>query len=41
MNNRVPKDRKIIGDKPFKKKARGASEMVVRQSSPELPVRGG
>ena len=30
MNNRVPKESKIIEDKPFKKKGRGASEMVVR-----------
>lgn len=38
MNNRVPKECKIIGDKPFKKKERGSSEMVVRRSSPELAV---
>ncbi|KAI9999639.1 hypothetical protein NQD34_018317 [Periophthalmus magnuspinnatus] len=29
-NNRVPKECKIIGDKFFKKKERGTSEMVVR-----------
>lgn len=38
MTNRVPKECKIIGDKPFKKKGRGASEMVVRRSTPELAV---
>ncbi|KAL3976617.1 heat shock protein [Sarotherodon galilaeus] len=38
MSNRIPKECKIIGDKPFKKKERGASEMVVRRSPPELAV---
>ncbi len=38
MKNRVPKECKIIGDNPFKKKGRGASEMVVRRSPPELAI---
>ncbi|GAA6217476.1 piggyBac transposable element-derived protein 3-like [Lates japonicus] len=38
MNNRIPKECKIIGDKPFKKKGRETSEMVVRQNPPELAV---
>ncbi|KAJ0036328.1 hypothetical protein NQD34_005005 [Periophthalmus magnuspinnatus] len=37
-NNRVPKECKIIGDKSFKKKGRGTSEMVVRRNPPELAV---
>ncbi|KAJ0009567.1 hypothetical protein NQD34_001269 [Periophthalmus magnuspinnatus] len=38
MNNRIPKECKIIGDKPFKKKGRWTSEMVVRRNPPKLPV---
>ncbi|CAG6022022.1 unnamed protein product [Menidia menidia] len=38
MKNRVPKECKIIGNNPFKKKGRGASEMVVRRTPPELAV---
>ncbi|XP_025764440.1 piggyBac transposable element-derived protein 3 [Oreochromis niloticus] len=38
MSNRIQKECEIIGDKPFKKKERGASEMVARRSPPELAV---
>ncbi|KAK3566746.1 hypothetical protein QTP86_004447 [Hemibagrus guttatus] len=38
MKNRIPKDCKMIGDQSIKKKGRGASEMVVRRSPPELAV---
>lgn len=37
MKNRIPKDCKMI-DQSIKKKGRGASEMVVRRSPPELAV---
>ncbi|XP_016371573.1 piggyBac transposable element-derived protein 3-like [Sinocyclocheilus rhinocerous] len=38
IKNRIPKECNVIGDHTIKKKGRGASEMVVRRSPPELAV---
>ncbi|KAJ0012420.1 hypothetical protein NQD34_016754 [Periophthalmus magnuspinnatus] len=38
MHNWVAKECKMTGDKPFKNKGRGTSEMVVRRNPPELAV---